>query len=70
LVVPIFLTVSMSHGRQPRLSQECGPTEPAASRWLNALVNHDVHHSRQNETEKSSVPWPSGATPFARGFSS
>src|SRR5262245_32734401 len=31
-------TVSMSHGGQPPLARESGQTEPAASRWLNALV--------------------------------
>src|ERR1041384_2258598 len=33
-----FLTMSMSHGRQPPRAHEWGGTEPSASRWLNALV--------------------------------
>src|SRR6266436_1579116 len=37
------ITASMSHGRQPQLTHECGRTEPAASRWLNALVGWTVH---------------------------
>jgi len=32
------ITTSMSHGRQPPLADKCGQAEPAASRWLNALV--------------------------------
>ena len=39
------LTASMSHGRQPPLAHECGPAEPAASRWLNALVGPEHHPS-------------------------
>jgi hypothetical protein len=31
-------TASMSHGRQPPMPHECRLTQPAASRWLNALV--------------------------------
>ena len=36
----------MSHGRQPPLAHECRPTEPAASRWLNALVRHSFSNPR------------------------
>jgi hypothetical protein len=32
------LTASMNHGRQPPVAQKCSRTEPAASRWLHALV--------------------------------
>lgn len=35
-----------------------------------AQVGTRVHYSRQKGTERSSVPCPSGATPFARGFAS
>src|ERR1039458_6060704 len=37
------LTVSMSHGRQPPLASERRPTQPAAFRWLNALVKQVSH---------------------------
>ena len=38
LIVGLWLTTSMSHGRQPPLAHESGQTEPAASRWFTALV--------------------------------
>jgi hypothetical protein len=44
-----MLTASMRHGRQPPRAHERRQTEPAASRWLNALVERSRYAAERRD---------------------